>query len=227
MNGGSGGRLFKIAAAALLAGPLLLPVLLAPPLFVSGCVDDGGTAPEDTVPDGTFPVDSVPGVSLCRAAVTEHADEGADHAVPCAQVAYNANPPTSGTHYSGWAAYKTYADPVPEGFLVHSLEHGAIVIGYRCPEGCADEVATVQAWIDRLPGDALCAGARPKIILAPNPSLDARWAAAAWNWSWKAPCADTATLSSFHRARYGRTAEAGVCGGGSDLSTVGWCPAPE
>lgn len=217
MKNGSGKRLLQLAAAALLAGPMLLPALLAPSLLVSGC-DGGGTTPGDSIPEDTVPV------GLCSVTVTEHADEGAAHAVPCTQVAYNTNPPTSGTHYSEWAAYKTYADPVPEGFLVHSLEHGSIVIGYNCPEGCADEAATVQAWIDRLPGDALCSGARPKIILAPNPYLGVRWAAAAWNWSWKAPCADTLTLSRFYRDHYGKTAEAGVCADGSDRSSVGWCP---
>lgn len=163
-------------------------------------------------------------VPACSAAVTQHADEGADHAVSCTQVTYGTIPPTSGTHYASWAAYKTYDKQVPAGFLVHSLEHGAVVIGYKCPEGCADEVALVQSWINTLGTDPLCTGLPHKIILAPNPDIDVRWAAAAWNWTWKAPCADTVSLAAFFRAHYGKTIEAGVCVNGIDQSSVGWCP---
>lgn len=204
-----------LAAAAMAAA--MAAAWMVPAAFLSACSGDPATRPQDTVTV----------VGACSVAVAEHPDEGAVHAVPCTQVAFNTNPPTSGTHYSSWAAYKTYAQPVPDGFLVHSLEHGALVIGYDCPEGCPDEVAAVQKWIDGLATDPVCFGEKPKIILAPNPALDVRWAAAAWNWSWKAPCPDTLTLAAFFQDHYGKTPETGVCGGGSDLSAVGWCPAPE
>ena len=164
------------------------------------------------------------GAPACTASVAQHPDDGALHAVNCSQVAYASNPPSSGTHYGSWAAFKTYSARVPAGFLVHSLEHGSIVIGYNCPGGCEDEVAQVQAWINSLPTDPLCLGEKHKIILAPNSALDMRWGAAAWTWTWKAPCMDTVSLAQFFRAHYGKTVEAGVCGGGSDLSSIGWCP---
>lgn len=163
--------------------------------------------------------------AACSASVAQHPDEGNGHAVICSQLAYGTNPPSSGVHYDGnWAAYKTYPKGVPPGFLVHSLEHGALVIGYNCPGECKDEVALVQAWINSLPADPVCFGDRNKIILAPNPALEMRWGAAAWGWTWKATCLDTASLAAFFRAHYGKAAEAAVCGGGSDLSAIGWCP---
>lgn len=162
----------------------------------------------------------------CTAEVKEHADEGNLHVPLCSQLQFGSNPPASGNHYAPpyWAAYRTYAAPVPAGFLVHDLEHGAVVIGYNCPEGCAEEVARAQAWINGLGQDPICPGSPHKIILAPNPQLDVRWAAAAWAWTWKASCPDTASLGAFFRAHYGKTAEAGVCGGGVDRSASGWCP---
>lgn len=163
------------------------------------------------------------GSADCTATVAQHPDEGNLHAVNCSQLAYGTNPPSSGTHYGSWAAYKTYPDRVPPGFLVHSLEHGALVIGYNCQIECDDEVALAQAWINSLPTDPVCFGEKHKIILAPNSALEMRWGAAAWGWTWKAPCLDTASLAAFFRAHYGKTAETGVCGGGSDLSSVGWC----
>jgi hypothetical protein len=175
--------------------------------------------------DPASPVPGGNGKDTCGAVAAPHPDEGALHVSTCSPVSYGTNPPSSGNHYPVWAEYKTYARPVPAGFLVHDLEHGAMVIGYDCPDGCAGEVAEVQAWIDSLPDDPFCFGFRPKIVLAPNPDLDSRWAAAAWTWTWKAACPDTASLAAFYREHYGRTVESGVCGGGVDYSEAGWCPA--
>ena len=41
-------------------------------------------------------------------------------------------PPVGGTHYDQWANFERYTAPVPWGFLVHAMEHGAIVLAYRC-----------------------------------------------------------------------------------------------
>lgn len=162
----------------------------------------------------------------CTTVVMQDRDDGAEHAVTCSPLTFAFNPATSGTHFSNWAAYKTYTKPVPEGFLVHSLEHGAVVVGYDCPDGCPAEVAMAEAWIASLGTDALCPGQPHKVILAPNPGLAVRWAATAWTWSIIADCLDTAALGTFFRAHYGKTPESPVCGGGTDLSAVGWCPAP-
>jgi hypothetical protein len=195
---------------------VILLLIAAAALAIAACAGDEG--PASSGPGGNDK-------DTCGAVAAQHPDEGFLHVTACSPVAYGTNPPSSGNHYPVWAEYKTYAGPIPAGFLVHDLEHGAVVIGYRCPEGCADEVAEVQAWIDSLPDDPFCFGFRPKIILAPNPDLDTRWAAAAWAWTWKASCPDTASLAAFYREHYGRTVEAGVCGGGVDYSEAGWCPA--
>ncbi len=146
--------------------------------------------------------------------------------VACVPVSYTTNPPSSGSHYPSWAAFKTYAAPVPWGFLVHSLEHGAVVVVYNCPSGCPHEVATAQAWIDALPTDANC-GARPRVVLAPDPSLDVRWAATAWTWTLRACIFDQAMFQQFFEDHYGRGPEGlpeVVCNSGSDQSATGWCP---
>jgi hypothetical protein len=55
-------------------------------------------------------------------------------------------PPTSGPHYGGRAAYGVFADPVEPGAWVHALEHGAIVVAFRCetPELCASIAEEVK-----------------------------------------------------------------------------------
>jgi len=139
----------------------------------------------------------------CSAIVAQHPDEGAFH-VNCTPVpTYGTNPPSSGNHYMTWADYKTYDAPVPWGHLVHSLEHGTIVVVYNCPGGCPDEVAAAQAMIDALPVDATCtAPTKRRVILAPDPLLDVRWAASAWTWTLRATCFDAPTFSAFAKAHY-------------------------
>jgi hypothetical protein len=108
--------------------------------------------------------------------------------------------------------------------MVHGLEHGAVEVTYNCPDGCSDEVAAAQAWIDSLPVDQGCAGLPPpRVILAPAPSLDVRWAAAAWQWTLRASAFDSAAFQSFFDAHYNHAPEV-ICGDGADLSSTGWCP---
>jgi hypothetical protein len=48
-----------------------------------------------------------------------------------AKITYNSNPPTSGTHYPDPQHAGVYTKAPPDGNLVHSLEHGTIIIWYN------------------------------------------------------------------------------------------------
>src|SRR5262249_26374535 len=114
--------------------------------------------------------------------------------------------------------YKTYTEPVLSGYLVHNLEHGAVVVSYRCDDaGCADTVSTLQQILGAQPNDPLCNpadGVRARLILAPDPGLDVPVAAAAWTWTYRATCADSGSLNAFIAAHYGQGREA-TCQQGS------------
>src|SRR5258708_2170075 len=43
-------------------------------------------------------------------------------------ILWDSNPPSSGAHYPIWAAFQEYTTPVPRGYYVHDLEHGAVVL---------------------------------------------------------------------------------------------------
>lgn len=61
-------------------------------------------------------------------------DEGREH-VSVQEVentTYNSNPPTSGQHTETWVKSGIYKAPQSEGELLHSLEHGYVVIHYNC-----------------------------------------------------------------------------------------------
>jgi hypothetical protein len=149
--------------------------------------------------------------SQCTATIQNHADEGAMHVTCTTPTSYGSSPPSSGNHYPKWAAFQTYTSPVPWGNLVHAMEHGAVVIVYNCPEGCATEVAQAQAFIDATV-DPLCGAAR-RMILAPDPTLDVRWAAAAWTWTLRAECFEEAAFRMFVEQHLGNGLEA-ICAGG-------------
>lgn len=59
-------------------------------------------------------------------------DLGRDHVPIGEQVKYNSNPPTSGPHYEDWVRSGVYEIPKDDGYLVHSLEHGYVIMSYNC-----------------------------------------------------------------------------------------------
>lgn len=62
----------------------------------------------------------------------ESLDEGRDHVPHGQKVDYKFNPPTGGNHYADWITKEFYDEPREDGSLVHSLEHGYVVINYDC-----------------------------------------------------------------------------------------------
>ncbi len=150
-------------------------------------------------------------VATCSVTVQSWNDEGHAHADVDADVTYCTKPPSSGAHFGIWASFRTYDHPIPWGYLVHSMEHGAVVIAYQCASGsCPSIAAPLQAIIDARPVDPLCdvdAGVRRRVILVPDPTLDVPIAAAAWTWTYRASCIDAASLGAFIDAHYGKATE--------------------
>jgi len=142
----------------------------------------------------------------CTSIIQEWPDEGSTHVSCMSNVNYQTEPPSSGNHYNCWAAYQTYAAPVPWGNVVHSMEHGAMVFVYNCPDGCDADVANIQAFIDGLPLDSDCAPylGKNRIILMPDPdpNLGARFAASSWDWTLRADCFDPAAFRRFFDDHY-------------------------
>lgn len=61
-------------------------------------------------------------------------DQGREHvsAEKVASYQYNSNPPTSGPHLPTWVKAGVYDKPQSEGELIHSLEHGYVIVSYNC-----------------------------------------------------------------------------------------------
>lgn len=95
---------------------------------------------------------------------------------------YSTDPPTSGPHYSQPATAGFYTDAPPDEEIVHSLEHGYVVIWYR-----ADDLRPAER--DKLTADVKAAmkaagdselTLSPKLIAVPRPSLKERIALTSW-----------------------------------------------
>ena len=80
-------------------------------------------------------------------------NEGRQHVQAGTQVAYQHQPPTSGSHYSqtGVApvAWQTIGTLQPEVW-VHNLEHGGIVVLYNCPSGCDDLQKQLSTYVNSI-----------------------------------------------------------------------------
>ena len=100
------------------------------------------------------------------------------HVAPGEALSYRNRPPSSGPHYASRASYGVTTTPVDVGNWVHALEHGAIVVLYKCTDDCS-------AIADRLreevyePARAGRFGER-KLVITPYDDMDAPLTAVAW-----------------------------------------------
>lgn len=62
------------------------------------------------------------------------AEMGRNHVTDIFGVEYNSNPPTSGPHFAVWAKPGVYDRFISDGYLIHSMEHGYVIIWYDCSE---------------------------------------------------------------------------------------------
>ncbi len=204
--------------ALLLTATLLAACGGEPPVTTLG--DGGLTGVVETRPDAAPIAPATECVVTTGAALTL---EPATHLTPCTDVHYDTSPPCEGAHYSSWAAFGVYSAPVPWGYLVHSMEHGSVVIEYACGADCPELPARLRALYDSYPADPLCVGtsAPNRLIVVPAPDLDVPIAASAWGQVYRATCLDEPSLRAFIDAHYAHGPE-NICPAGVDDSP-GWC----
>lgn len=112
---------------------------------------------------------------------------------------YPTNPPAGGKHYPEDYPAKFYqqGDPEttvvhPEGYLVHSLEHGYVIFWYNCQVAgtdCAALKQQIQKVMDENGGT--------KLIAFPWPSLDVPLAMTSWGRLMKFTTPDPQVMSRF------------------------------
>jgi hypothetical protein len=109
--------------------------------------------------------------------------------------------PVSGDHYPMWAPWgQSYSVPVRTGYLLHDLEHGGIVLSYRCATTVGD-AACMSAQTEM--AQLRSAFASRRVLDTPDPGQPLLYAARAWRWGLQLECLDRAEINAF-MARYFR-----------------------
>jgi hypothetical protein len=143
------------------------------------------------------------------------------HLLTCTAIESPTNPPSGGEHWPAWALYTKYTKPIPREMYVHNLEHGAVVITYRCKDPCPEVVAALEGVFDEAV-DPYCATMSPptsRLVLTPDPNIPTPIAASTWGATYTATCLDPPSLKDFIQRFIGHGPEM-VCGGGKDPDTV-------
>lgn len=197
---------------------LVHALLVVPFLCVVACGDDDDAASPPAGVDGgggeaaapvcaEVPAPEKPAAS-CDVTIESPPISGANHVPEGTALSYCSNPPSSGDHYPVWAAFQQYSSPVEWPYLVHSMEHGAIVLLYNCDaQGCPEIVDALVKVRDDAAPDPLCADGTKRIIIAPSPTIPTKVAAAAWGKTYRADCVDAPTLDAFVHDNYAKGPE--------------------
>jgi Protein of unknown function (DUF3105) len=157
-----------------LAGPAV--GALGPPKVACGPYDDpslaGELQPLMTKPDGT----------VNRDHFSRDANDPYPHPFP-----YSTNPPTSGPHDDFPVIAGIYDTPLDDEALVHSLEHGIVIVSYQ-PSLAPAIVARLNALVGIYPDD---------VILAPRPANDVPIALTSWGRLLKFTAYDEPAIQNF------------------------------
>ena len=147
-----------------------------------------------------FAIDSgAPETVEVAAAVSERHrvdDEGRNHVDEGVQINYQHTPPSSGPHYGRPADYGVYASSVPAGAWVHNLEHGGIVLLFKCSGDCESKAAEIEPIYDGLPSGAF---GEVKLVATPYQSAPSDYTLLAWGWQEDLVSLDQARIERFYR----------------------------
>ncbi len=167
---------------------------------------------------------ALPGESSCKVTITTRIPVAtALHVATCSSVSYATNPPSGGDHWPIWSALKKYTRPVPREMYVHNLEHGTVVLAYRCAPACPDVVGALSAVFDKAV-DPRC-GVHPRVVLTPDAKLPTPIAAVGWGATYTATCIDPTSLQNFTNQAIGHGSE-DLCDDGVDLDRGDPCETP-
>lgn len=187
----------------------------APPVAVGDAAVPDATL-DAAAPDGDATATTLPEAGgSCNVTLASPAPVASPHIPEGSPTSYATNPPSSGPHYPVWANFQEFTTVVPDGYLVHSLEHGAVELLYDCDVSdptCASMVADLRKVRDAVPDDPSCVrdgnpSSRVRIIIAHRPTNDSVIAAAAWGQTYHADCVDIPSLTAFANAYMGKGTE--------------------
>ena len=153
---------------------------------------------------------------------TKQTDLGRKHVPTGSLASPSADLATSGDHFEDWTKAGVYETPQNDGNLIHSMEHGYVIISYNCTKkftiynlqftinayahegedevtegtGSASLSGDCHKLVDQLKEVYEKKGKR-KLIIVPRPQMDTKITLSAWNWIDKLNSFDEARIESF------------------------------
>jgi hypothetical protein len=182
-------------------------------LALASCGDDRATLALDAAP----PADAAPPepLGICGQVQT-FPTLPSPHQDPVPPGSWNSNPPTSGPHSPAWAQWDYHYPELTRDHWIHNLEHGGVVLGYRCDAPCPALVDELLAVVPTLEVDPRCvAPLAHRALVVGDPDLPDGVSvfAAAWGVAYTATCVDAETLRAFYAAHVAQAPE-DTCAGG-------------
>ena len=125
------------------------------------------------------------------------ADEGRTHVDTGSPLSFATYPPASGAHYENTARWDFYDSEVSPGFWVHNLEHGGVVLLYKCPSSCAELKSQLKGLTSSLRRSKY---GYVKLVVAPDNNIQGQVVALAWDRREVLESFDANTLQRFYEA---------------------------
>jgi len=116
-------------------------------------------------------------------------DAGGGHIQPGQSAGYSERFPTSGPHDQKWIDPGVYDTVQPTAKLVHSVEHGMVVIYYDAPQ--PEAMAALKEWT------GLYTGPWSGIVLTKAPGIGEEVVLTAWNRTLRLKPFDSASAAAF------------------------------
>jgi hypothetical protein len=151
----------SMSTTALLLGGLavaVVAVVLGVTFLDGGSGADAGSVEGAPLPER--------GDEAALRSVQQFPSEGRAHVERGTNVDYDTSPPTSGPHYDGTVEAGFYEETPPVGDLVHTLEHGAVVVYYDPGATTPEARESLQAFASEH------TGTWRSVVVAPNPADD-------------------------------------------------------
>ena len=103
--------------------------------------------------------------------------------------------PAAGNHWGAWAKWGTvYSKPVKRGFYLHNLEHGGLVMSYKCSSATAS--AECQEAAANLTALANSFG-EYRVIVTPDPQQPAMYGIRGWRVGYQSDCFNEQRMLAF------------------------------
>ncbi|MDT3433804.1 DUF3105 domain-containing protein [Haloarcula sp. 1CSR25-25] len=143
------------------------------------------------------------GASDLLADVEQFPNRGNDHVQEGAEIDYERIPPLSGTHYGSTTDAGFYEETPALGSLVHTLEHGAVVVYYDPEEISPEARQSLREF------SSVHTGTWRSVVVAPNPNDDPRapYVLTAWQHELTMDSYDAETVHAFLSEYLGRGPE--------------------